>query len=56
MQALAEFLKALTIIAPLIEEVIACLRGGPEPDFMHSLPATLKSRVALELRKAKVQS
>lgn len=56
MQTLSEVLRAITIVAPLIEEIVEYLRGGDEPAFLHTLPATLKSRVALELRKAKVGS
>lgn len=53
MHTLTDVLKAITIVAPLIEEIVEYLRGGDEPAFLQSLPATLKSRVALEMRKAK---
>ena len=52
MPTLSIVLKALSILEPLIEELIKCLGTGQTPDFIGTLPSTLKSRVALNLRKA----
>ena len=53
MQQLTDVMKAITILSPLLEEIVRCLRSGDEPAFLYSLPATLKSRVAFELKKAR---
>lgn len=52
MPTLTIVLKALSILEPLIEELIKCLASGQTPDFIGTLPTTLRSRVVLNLRKA----
>ena len=52
MPALSVVLQALSILEPLIEEIIRCLGTGQSPEFLNTLPSTLKSRVALNLRKS----
>lgn len=47
-----EVLKALTILAPLIEEIVDALRTGKTPDFVAKLPERSRARVAFEARKA----
>jgi hypothetical protein len=44
---------AIQVLVPLVEQTVAYLRGGPEPEFMATLPVVLKSRIALEARKAR---
>lgn len=53
MRTLEQVLQAINALAPLIEELAAYFAGGPEPAFIEALPAQLKSRVALEARKAR---
>lgn len=50
---LMDILKALEVLAPLVEQVVKYLRGGDEPAFFATLPATLKSEVALKAKIAR---
>jgi hypothetical protein len=48
-------LQAITVLKPLVDEVVEYLSGGPEPKFMATLPDRLKSEIALAARKAKLK-
>lgn len=50
--SVANLLTALSILAPLIEELVAYLRGGPKPKWFSELPEKSRSRVELERQKA----
>ena len=51
--SVTDLLKALTVLAPLVEQVVLYLRGGSEPAFFASLPPVLKSQVALNAKIAR---
>jgi hypothetical protein len=48
-------LAAVQVLAPLVAEVAAYLRGGDVPTFFVTLPDTLRSRVVLDALKAQVR-
>ena len=50
---MSNFLKALLILEPLIEEVVAYVSGGPKPHFFDTLPEPLRSRVAFDALKGR---
>lgn len=52
MPTVISVLQAAQILAPLIEKLIDALSKGQIPDFVSTLPDPLKSRIALEARKA----
>lgn len=52
MSAVGTTLQALTVLAPLVEEVVKALSRGKLPDFVLTLPSPLKSEVALAAKKA----
>lgn len=52
MSTVTAILRALQILAPLIEEIVNAFRTGKAPDFIQALPSPLASRVALNARKA----
>ena len=45
--------KAIEVLEPLIVQTVEYLQGGEKPAFMTTLPDVLKSRIALNLTKAK---
>lgn len=48
MPKLTELIGVLEVLAPLVEETYTYLYGGGEkPEFMTTLPATMRSRVAM---------
>jgi hypothetical protein len=47
--------RAVEILEPLIEQVAEWIRGGAKPEFMTTLPAVAKSRIALNAAKLKVK-
>jgi hypothetical protein len=51
--SVSEVAKAVQVLAPLVEQVVTAIRGGETPEFLTSLPDTLRSRVTLELIKAR---
>lgn len=54
MSQITEILKAVEVLAPLIEQTITYLRGGEIPEFMQSLPSPLKSRIAYNAAMVKM--
>ena len=46
-------LQAITVLWPIVEEIVKALASGSTPEFVTTLPDTLRSRVALNLRKAR---
>lgn len=51
--SLTNVLKAVEVLAPLVEQVVAHLQGGPKPEFFETLPETMRSEVALKARRAR---
>jgi hypothetical protein len=51
--SVSEVAKAVQVLAPLVEQVVTAIRSGETPEFLTSLPDTLRSRVTLELIKAR---
>lgn len=51
--SLARILKAVEVLAPLIEQVVLYLEGGKKPEFLETLPEVLRSEVALKARRAR---
>ena len=47
-----DFLAAISILGPVIEDVVNYIRGGEPPSYLASLPTEIKSRIALERLKA----
>jgi len=43
-------IESIALLAPLIADVVAYLKGGPKPVSISSLPDTLQSEI--ELRRA----
>ena len=44
--------RALEILEPLIEQTVTWIRGGGKPEFMTTLPAVSRSRIAYNAAKA----
>jgi hypothetical protein len=52
MSVVSSVLQVIQILAPLIEETVKAISAGKVPDFVQTLPSPLRSRVALEAKKA----
>jgi hypothetical protein len=52
MSVVSSVLQVIQILAPLIEETVKAISEGKVPDFVQTLPSPLRSRVALEAKKA----
>jgi len=50
--SVAVVLQAIQVLWPLIEELVKALTSGTTPEFLTTLPEPLRSRVALNARKA----
>ena len=56
MSTITDIAKAITVLAPLLEQTVEWIRGGREPDYLSQLPATMKSQVALAAHKARIEA
>ena len=56
MPSVADIMRAVTVLAPLVEQTVEWIRDGREPDYLSRLPATMKSRVALAAHKARMEA
>ena len=52
MPTLTLIIQAIEVLAPLIEETVKALSEGRAPEFASQLPDPLRSRVALNAKKA----
>ena len=52
MPTIGLILKAVEILAPLVEDLVKALSKGEMPAFVTTLPSPLKSEVALAAKKA----
>ena len=53
MQDVIALARAMEVLAPLIVDTIAWLRGGEKPDWMTTLPTELQSTIILRRIKAR---
>jgi len=51
--SLTNVLKAVEVLAPLVEQVVQYIQGGERPAFFETLPEVLRSEVALKARRAR---